>query len=191
MTLFTSNVVFFSDVDGVVHGRHFEKNGDKIERYPDENLHFDMNASFWFVEDGYKFYWSEEMVDWIYSLISSGAVDFKWLTKWKQHAVNKLNPIFGFPEYVTYLDWHAPKSDVNHDGKGVALLELYKNLAEDERTPFIWVDDIATRNYIPGSKYENVFKELKVPHLIIQTDYRYGITKENQRDINEFIRRYS
>lgn len=191
MSVFTSNIAFFSDVDGVVHGRHFEKDGQKIERTPDLNIHFDMNASFWFKEDGYNFYWSEEMVDWIYDLISSGAVDFKWLTKWKHHAVNKLNPIFGFPEYVTYLDWDAPKTDINHDGKGVALLNLYRNLPKEERVPFIWVDDIATRDYIPGGKYGQAFKEFKVPTLIIQTDYRYGITKENQAEINRFIEVWS
>lgn len=48
--------------------------------------------------------------------------------------------------------------------------------------PFIWVDNVATKNYKPEH-----WEQLNVPHLIIRPNKRFGITEDHMAQMNEFV----
>jgi hypothetical protein len=207
----------FCDFDGVLNVMPYdrvwvgddEKNGawnsygiwDKnnwkvVEVAPDPKKHFvwdnivDMPS-----ENGtFTLRVSTELATRLGDLIRSGAIQFVWLTTWREEAVKLLNPLLGFPEDTPYLPWARRRSDYTHIGKFTALREFMEAIAPEERQPFIWIDDVATHDFINNAKKHtrstfDFKKKLGVSSLILETDPLYGISRSEMKRIDSFLLR--
>lgn len=202
-----SKVLFFSDVDGVWHipdhlrvdnvGNFvvpFSKEWKTSVDYSRTDLlrtvdaHYAVTHSVQLAGNDWFFNWSQDMLDEIHEMIRTGDIHFVWLTNWRHHAVNILNPLFGFDETISFLPWELTD---NHDMKAPALDAYYAGLDASERKPFIWVDDKANSDYVPGALKGNYFQEkYGIDCLIIQTDPNFGLTKEDIFKIKNFVASY-
>jgi len=198
-------VNFFSDVDGVLHiPNHIRVNRDGqnvipfskewkhnneyevVELVRDPTQHYPITHSEKVVPQAdWDFHWSDEMLAEIRFLINQGWIDFVWLTNWRHHAVNILNPLFNLPEHVSFLPWEITD---NHDMKAPALLSFYEQTPIKNRKPFVWVDDKANVDYIPEGKFGSFFQTtFQVDALVITTDPQYGLSQQNLADIHDFV----
>lgn len=131
---------------------------------------------------------SGELMNKISDLVHSGKVEFRWLTAWMNHAKEEFEPALGLDFPSSVQEWAIKMSDYNQAFKGVALRDLYE---AGELRPFIWVDDIANQHWLESRK-EDMLPDVKkllaeIPHLIIKTDSKYGITREHMEQIEQFI----
>lgn len=208
---------FFCDFDGVINALPYERvwvGGDKgdgqmyspelynpdnwniVVRQTDPALHFMWDEVVEVENSGQTFTlrFSTELVSNIMSLIHSGQINLVWLTSWNEEAVNTLNPLLGLPDDTPYLPWSQRRSDYSHRGKYTALRTLVNAIPRDKRSPFVWVDDVATSSFINNAKKyqrsEHNFKRSEgVSSLILQTDPLYGISRKEWARIDTFVRK--
>lgn len=206
-------IFFLCDFDGVINAPHdhnlwvkFLEVGSQPDidtvPHPERDFnpkeHFSTDASV-YVSDSYterKLLWSTELVDKIRFLHDSGKIVFIWVTGWKKKAVSILNPIFRFPDTVKFLEPVGVDKSPSwiHDWKVTALVEWYKTVPAG--SPFIWVDDIVTKEYVTYPKKGVLTDELlnslgNPPALIIHTDERYGLTRPEWSEIEKFLGTFS
>ena len=205
---------WFCDFDGVINAMPYERvwvgaegrisefdmydptNWKVVTHQPDESKHFGWDNVVEAETGGRTFTlrFSSELVDNIRALITSGAINFVWLTSWNEDSMRVLNPLLGLPEDTPYLPWYQHRSDYEHMGKFSALKELLKEIAPSARKPFIWTDDVITKHFAPtdfeGRKNYveyNFSQRLKVDSLIIQTNPLFGIDRREWALIEDFL----
>ena len=132
--------------------------------------------------------YSSTLIKRIRRLITEDKIAFVWLTSWKTEAVRLLNTEFGFPETTPFLDW-ATWSDLGQARKGWALLEFLESL--DQKVPWVWVDDVATENYVARRYHDDRLDANFGPRLIIQTDPMWGINRNEMSRIEKFVHKHS
>lgn len=145
--------------------------------------------------------YSSEMVERLRNLILSDKVEFIWLTTWRDEAVRLLNPMFDFPDNLTFLHWQSRMSDYNHAGKSHAVMDYFEEDPTRLGRKMVWLDDVATRDFktwddktgfIENKRAEmtgynssvKVFPENK---LIMLTDEFFGISKAGMSAIENFV----
>lgn len=104
-------------------------------------------------------------------------VNFFWLTTWNHQAVNILEPLTGIKS-AGVLDYKMPLRETMSQHSKYLLLKKHQKI---NPTPFIWIDDVATKHYLKDD-----FPTTQ-PHLVIRTQTKQGITDEHITQINEFI----
>ena len=121
--------------------------------------------------------WQEEITD----LLAGLPVNFVWLTAWNNQAAKIWEPITGIQSREV-LHYNFKLREIrNH----VSKYSLLKNHQRNNPSPFIWVDDIATKQYNPADwEYQN-------SHLVITPDPKYGLTIDHTEKVQEFITQLS
>lgn len=105
-----------------------------------------------------------------------------WLSAWNQYAVKVLEPITLLKsEGVLHY-----KMGIKDIGKEHGKYLLLREHQEVNPSPFIWLDNLATRNYEPRD-WEN----FQHPHLVIRPSTRFGLTDDHMSKIKEFTRQFT
>jgi hypothetical protein len=177
--------VFFSDIDGVIRARDTTRNTSGNAHDFDPALHYDMDQFTVFNDRGHpwEFHYSTEMIADLRDLIESGKIEFIWNTNWRQWANVRLTPLFGFPAETKFLNLPQVRGDHSQTYKGYGILDFFSS---ESQRHFIWADDIATRPFVPGGELHQEFSSITVPHHIIVTEERFGITRAQMAAIREF-----
>ena len=121
-----------------------------------------------------KIQWRESMV----ANLALLPVNFIWLTTWNEYAVKILEPLTGIQSH-SVIDYHMKFKEI---GKQTNKYVLLRDHQKAQPTPFIWIDDVATKHY-----KEEHWEELGVPHLVIRPKRHFGITDDHMSQIDEFI----
>lgn len=120
-----------------------------------------------------RFRWNESITDSLAEL----PVRFIWLTTWNYQAVQLLEPLLGIKsESVLFY-----KMQLNEFRNQRRKYELLKAHQAENPSPFIWLDDVATRFYNPEHWDEAVNR------LVIQPNPKQGVTKEHLQRIDSFL----
>lgn len=206
--------ILFCDFDGVINQFPFryEKETDGshdviIEHHEQTNYgflwdNFDEENFFKYtdfvmlntIKGTFPITYSKDMVNRLCKLILSDKVEFVWLTTWREEATHLLNPLFEFPESVTFIPWTQKMSDYNHAGKAHAIMNYFEEDDKRLERKMIWLDDVATRRLENWDENEGFitntyldtfnFPEEK---LIILTDEFYGLSKKGMSTIEDFV----
>lgn len=191
---------FFCDFDGVLNVFPYEqeytgpklngmwdpagndpKNWKITEIEPDPTKHFVWDEETTVPHISYpdktlRLRWSSELINNIKALIESDTVTFMWLTTWNEHTVG-LNKILGFPEETPFLRWWPRGlSDYSQSGKGNYLLK-HMEKTNDTISPFIWVDDVATKSQVT---------ELKLYPELFSTEDGYWVDRLKYEDEDSY-----
>lgn len=186
--------IMFCDIDGVIRPRDQVRgtSGEAHDYDPEHHYHASEGIVF---EDkdgrpqGWEFHWAPEMITILRGFIKNGLIDFKWTTNWQEWAGIRLNPLFRFPDHISHIPINYDKKDRTQSYKGEAVIRYLEETPDAAGRPFMWVDDIATLPYLPGGdRYEEFeAKFAGVPHLVMATEERHGITVAQMREILHFI----
>lgn len=217
--------IFFCDFDGVLNAFPFEDvwtgpdditSYDKVMHHPEywekqrllPNLktHFDLDKEI-VIEDSngvrHKIIYSSELIERIKNLIHMNTLEFVWLTAWREQTQTLLNPLFDFPVTTPYLHWYSRRSDYNEFGKTEAITQAFEAHPEANDIPFVWVDDVATKNkqnldttrpnFVDNQRnyHRSEFSKIPAEKLIIATDPRWGISRKELAAIENFAQLYA
>lgn len=105
-----------------------------------------------------------------------------WLSAWNHYAVKVLEPIT-LLKSEGVIHYQMNFKDI---GKEHGKYLLLKQHQAQKPQPFIWVDNVATKNYDPKD-WEN----FEHPHLVIRPVTRFGLTNDHMAEIQEFTNRFS
>ncbi len=167
----TSTPVLYCDVDGVINIRTTQLN-DLTKQFLHRSVPFLKKPV------PLPFRYSPSVVE----SLTLYPVSFFWLTTWNHSAVKFLEPITKIRSEGV-LDFRLTVRDI---GKEHGKYKLLKDHQTANPRPFIWVDNVATKNYNPAD-----WEEFKHPHLIIKPETRYGITSDHLAEMEEFINQFS
>lgn len=171
--------VWFLDVDGVINAV------SKIE-----NIHYSQFPT-WEekIVNGYKIRYSPEVVDFINKM--SERVEVRWLTTWRDKAVDMLAPALGinvFPFDNADGRW-SPYGNFN--GQNYLpenrwwKLNVVLNHIENGGENFIWSDDDLypqVRNYVRKTADAEGMES-----LFVTPEIKYGLTPQNLERIENFV----
>jgi hypothetical protein len=171
--------VWFLDVDGVINAV------SKIE-----NVHYSQFST-WeeTVVNGYKIRYSPEVVDFINKM--SERVEVRWLTTWRDKAVEMLAPALGinvFPYDNAEGRWNPNGS---FGGQNYLpenrwwKLNVILNHIENGGEHFIWSDDDLNpyvRNYV-----RKIADVEGMETVFITPEMKYGLTGQNLERIEKFV----
>lgn len=146
--------VLYLDVDGVLNALHW-RDEPPLETW-DDFVHHANIAPYPDSPDAYNLWLSKKMV----AEIAALDIDVFWLTTWRDAAPAVIAPLVDAPEWP-YIKWYRSKAHalVNHQ--------------EDERRPFIWIDDdVADERFFPMFADQVISPD----YLLIRPDGRVGIT---------------
>lgn len=104
-------------------------------------------------------------------------VDWFWLTSWN-HTVQNLEEALKVTSAGIIPFWLKVK-DVGREQGKYRLLKKHQTV---NPSPFIWVDDVATKNYDPDDWVNHPY-----PHLVIQPSPKTGLTLEQVEQIKFFL----
>ncbi len=107
-------------------------------------------------------------------------VKWVWLTTWNKYA-GKLEKHSGVKSHETIL-YHMHIWETGRQKRKYALLQAHQKA---NPTPFIWIDDVATKYY----KEKDWVGQ--PDHLIIRPDHKFGITEEHIASMREFVEKHS
>lgn len=113
----------------------------------------------------------------ITSEIAQLPVKFIWLTTWNHQAVKIWEPLTGIRSLEVLPYNFKLREFRTHKTK----YEILKAHQAANPSPFIWLDDVATKHYNPAD-WEN-----NPEHLVIRPQKRYGITMDHVERMKEFI----
>lgn len=183
------NVNVFCDVDGVLNRFPVAKTNpntlptDRFRKY-DKFRFYD--------NDGhkYKFTYSRDAVPLLENIFNSENVTFYWFTTWFDVAVRVLDPVYHIKN-SRVLSFLNRDDDWAHVEKNVALKRAYS--AGVFGDPFIWLDDVATAEFIPQGEDSvlnsaSVWDVFHVDSLVIKPDERVGVTADHIALMNDFIK---
>lgn len=146
------------------------------------------------IKDIFPIFYSSEMVERIRNLILEDKVKFVWLTTWREEAVRLLNPLFGFPEGVTFIPWMQKLSDYNHAGKAHAVMNYFEEDLSRRDGKMVWLDDVATKGFETWSDSEGFFDSKATVRfgfpddsLVMVTNEFFGITRSGMSTIENFV----
>lgn len=175
------------------------KNWEIVRLQPDLTTHFDINREEQVTMDKndtpktFTLRFSDELIQRINVLIEDDFIDFKWLTTWRDQA-HVAAEAFGLPTNLPWIQWYQRgMSDYQQVGKGDAIERL---ATEGEARRFLWVDDVATKwhaNYPDTTRLENdplydkYYRFGSKDRLVLQTDARFGISREEMQAIEDFV----
>ena len=132
--------------------------------------------------------WSSELVRKLMDLKDETGYVWRWLTTWVDETT-KLDSALSIKS-DGYVDWDAypspPVSDISAyrcARKLEVVLDFIKNNPD---TPFVWVDDEATKLWTP-----ELDAKVTAPHLIVTPVAKYGIVRHELNKISDFIRKHS
>jgi hypothetical protein len=123
-----------------------------------------------------RFKWYEHIVNEIVNELSA-FVDFKWLTTWNDDAVRIIEPLTGIRS-SGFLDYRMRLKEAGSQSQKYTVLKAHQLT---NPSPFIWIDDVATKNYREEDWVGHH------DHLIIRTNPRFGLTMENLESMKEFL----
>lgn len=139
--------------------------------------------------------YSGEMIERLRKLIVDDLVHFVWLTTWRNEAVSLLNPMFGFPRNVNYLEWDNKMSDHNHVFKGFAIMDYFDAHPEQSERKMVWLDDVVTKYSANWEEYKGFVEPLdserfKLPknNLVLYTDEKYGLSRAQMEAVELFVK---
>lgn len=179
--------ILFCDVDGVIRARDGKTySGNPSDFNPETHYDMDQHTVFTDRDDPWLFHYSTEMVKELRSLIEDDLVEFKWNTNWRSYAVSRLNPMFNFPDHITFLDIAYDKKAYAQEYKGHGISSF---LADTPERPFIWLDDVATASFVDGIN-QNKFDHLTGERLIIQTKEQYALSRADIAEIRKFASKF-
>lgn len=171
--------VWFLDVDGVINAV------SKIE-----NVHYSQFST-WEEKmvNGYKIRYSPEVVDFINRM--SERVEVRWLTTWRDKAVDMLAPALGinvFPFDNAEGRW-SPYGNFNGhnylpENRWWKLNVILKHI-EDGGENFIWSDDDLyphVRNYV-----RKIADKEGMESLFVTPEIKYGLNVQNLQRIENFV----
>jgi len=115
------------------------------------------------------------------TFLSGIEANFYWLTTWNQQAVSILEPLFGIKS-VGVLDYKMKLIEARQQKWKYELLKKHQ---KDNPTPFVWIDDVATKHY----KEEDWIGA--AAHLVVRPHKNHGITREHILEIGEFLKVHS
>ena len=124
-----------------------------------------------------KINWRESMVESLALL----PVSFFWLTTWNHQAVNILEPLTGLRSHGV-LPYNMKLREFRRQTNKYGILRAHQEL---NPTPFIWIDDVATRHY--NERHWDGAAE----HLVIRPISRFGITDDHLEEIKEFLLKFN
>lgn len=136
--------------------------------------------------------YSSEMVERLRRLIVSDAVEFVWLTTWRQYT-DRLNEELGFPDIVSWLPWQQRMSDYNHMGKGHAISYWFEDHPEFADRKWVWLDDVATSRFSNWNEDEGFVEpsftldNVNSNCLILDTDDMWGLSRAQFDKIESFV----
>lgn len=105
-----------------------------------------------------------------------------WLTAWNHYAVKVLEPIT-LLKSDGVIHYRMQMKDI---GRESGKYELLKRHQEQNPAPFIWIDNLATKNYNPRD-----WEDFSFPHLVIRPETRFGLTEDHMAAVREFVNTYS
>jgi hypothetical protein len=188
----TDKVVMFMDFDGVLNWHGTSRN--QMKKYADAFGYWRRNdvplstgatggwASY---QQWQRIEWSDELVTKLMSLKDETGYVWRWLTTWIDETA-KLDVIMNIKS-DGYVDWNPypnpPVKDIGSyrcDRKLEVILDFIKTNPD---TPFVWVDDEATKLWTP-----ELDSATKAPHLIVTPWEKYGIVGHEFNKIVEFVK---
>jgi len=164
-----SDVTLYLDVDGVI-------NTNQNKSFTDLKLGFATPLDE--PDESYKMRWSPTIISFLMSL----GIRIVYLSSWKASGPAVLDPLFGLKS-DGFLDWDKIPNTYFDFGKLVAL----KADQEAHPSPFIWIDDIATRNF----KNKEWTEAGRNDFLVIQTSDRYGLNSKQLDKMADFVAAHS
>ena len=117
--------------------------------------------------------WSTYVPDFLTDL----SANFFWLTTWNHQAVHILEPLLGIKSKGV-LDYKMKLREARHQKWKYELLQAHQ---AKNPTPFIWIDDVATKHY----REEDWVNAPQ--HLVIRPLKHQGITREHMEQITNFM----
>lgn len=163
----------YCDVDGVFNVYHNSEKLNKIivkRKLPSLGLYLPKIPL--------PFKWYEDISnDFVNRILSKHSPYLHWLTTWNHDAITIVEPLTGIKS-TSYIEYRMTLKETTTQAYKYDLL---KNHQRNNPTPFIWIDDIATKNY----KEQDWLEHPK--HLVIQPSTKYGLTLENIETMERFI----
>jgi hypothetical protein len=126
-----------------------------------------------------RFKWYENIANEIVNELAA-FVDFKWLTTWNDDAVRIIEPLTGIRS-SGFLNYRMRLSEAGSQVKKYAVLKEHQLL---NPSPFIWIDDVATKHYREEDWTGHH------DHLIIRTNRKLGLTMEHLDSMKDFLKSY-
>ncbi len=176
----------FLDFDDVINIEGVQKPKNRVKNAPYEDR-FDSNPVSRHAEDStrtrYKVSFYPKAIAYFKHLESLGG-NVRWLTTWERDSLRfkfDLGPDFAFG-YLPWNPWPDNLTRENADDiRDNAKLAVVKATTADDRLPFIWVDDSATRLFDPA--------DFDVPALAVRPTKPTGFDKTHAAAIDDFIAR--
>lgn len=176
MNTLNKKVTVYCDVDGVLNvkrksvGHSAEKAFRKLPLLAGKIL---PKVNLWFR-------WQEEIIRKFSDEIIGGDTLFVWLTTWNYEAVSTVEPLTGLISHDV-LEYRMRFHELKTQRRKYLLLKEHQKI---NPSPFIWIDDVATRSY-RESDWEDSH-----PHLIIRPSSTFGITEKELMQITEFMKQH-
>lgn len=124
------------------------------------------------------FKWYEDISNvFIERILTKHSPYLHWLTTWNQDAISIVEPLTGIKSsgYIEY------RMTLKETATQAYKYDLLKEHQRKRPTPFIWIDDIATKNY----KEQDWSDHPK--HLVIKPSTKYGLTLKDIETMENFI----
>lgn len=126
------------------------------------------------------FIWYEEISDlFVKNILVKHSPNLHWLTTWNDDAVSLIEPLTGIKS-TSVIPYHMGLKEVTTQAYKYSLLKEHQT---QNPTPFIWIDDIATKNYREEDWVQHP------AHLVIQPMTKYGLTIKDIEKMEIFIER--
>lgn len=173
MSIMNSSVTIYCDVDGVLNvrrkssGHMAEKIARKLPLLLGRVL---PRVRLWFR-------WQEEIILKFVEQVKTSESMFVWLTTWNHEAVSTIEPLTGLVSNEV-LEYKMRFSELTNQRHKYALLKKHQAV---NPSPFIWIDDVATRSYRADDWSADH------PHLIIRPHSAFGISTSDIEKITNFI----
>lgn len=166
-----SPVNFYCDVDGVLNvPRKSYRSGVRTQiifmKLP--------TLGKYFTKVPYRITWQSEVTD----VLAGLPVHFVWLTAWNQQATKIWEPLTGIQSREV-LHYNFRLREMKTHVSKYSLLQAHQR---DNPSPFVWVDDIATK------QYDEADWEGHNSHLVIRPDPKFGLTVDHIAQVQDFIR---
>jgi len=111
--------------------------------------------------------------------ISQLPVELVWLSAWNKYARTILEPLTSLVS-TRVLEYRLTMKDLRTEkGKYVLLVADQKQ----NPSPFIWVDNVATKNFVPADWVNHPY-----PYLVITPHSHYGLTVKHIEEIKFFLK---
>lgn len=161
-----NNITLYCDVDGVLNPLK-RRSGTTSKRIWRTVPLINVKLPVWFT-------WKKEIPEFFNTL--SGAKKYI-LSTWNEQGRTVLEETMGLKSFE-HIPYRMPFKDI---GNQSTKYELLKQHQKQNPSPFVWIDDVATKNF-KEEEWEGYY-----PHLIIRPNAYVGVTVEDLIKVKKFI----